>query len=290
MSTIQWYPGHIAKWDRALADTLKQVDVAIEVLDARLPLSTTHPDLAKRLNGKPRVRVLSKAGLAETHHTKAWLTWWKQFDETPCPTLPIDAIERQGKSELMKALLKVGEPVWAKHKAKGLKPAPLNVLVMGLPNVGKSTLINWLIGQKRAQTGHKAGVTRETRWIRVHPQLSLMDSPGTLPSKLDSSEQGLLLACVSSVGEAAFDSQEAAETLLNRIEAMRPSLLQKHYGLPADTLATLDTIAVQRNWLKSGQIPDTDRTALMVLKDFRTGRWGRLTLEQPPLTKERGNG
>jgi ribosome biogenesis GTPase A len=284
---INWYPGHVAKWDNALAETLKQVEVVVEVLDARLPLTTAYPNLRERLNNKPVVRVLNKSALAEKRYTLQWMDWWAEQDallgyENSLPLVAVDAIARTGKTALVNALMRAGEPLWVKQAARGLKPAPLKVLVMGLPNVGKSTVINWLVGQKKAPTGHKAGVTRQARWIRVHPRLSLMDSPGTLPSKLDSSQQGLLLACVSSVGEAAFDTLEAAEALLQRVDVMKPGLLEAFYEVePEETAPGLERIAYQRCWLDKGKTPDLERTANAVLKDFRTGRWGALSLERP---------
>lgn len=288
--SAQWYPGHIAKWDKALLQLLPKADIVAEVLDARLPYATRHPQLQQHLAGKKRVCLLNKSNLADPKTNKRWLAFLK----TEYPELPVlltDAHEGSGKAELVKVLLSLGEDIHAKQRAKGLKPAPLKIIVAGMPNVGKSSLINRLIGQKKAQTGHKAGVTREARWIRVHPQLDLLDSPGTIPPRLDSPELGHLLALVSSIGEAAYDEEAVALYFIEKLEHCYPALLERHYNWSnnmrqgdhssASPLQILEAIAGSRMLLENGGRLDLKRAAALLLKDFRKGLLGRLTLEHP---------
>ena len=277
----QWYPGHIAKWDRQVVEQLKQVDVVLEVADARLPEATIHPELAERLQSKPLLRVMNKASLADPTQSKAWQTL---FNERKEAVLFTDAHSSQGKNQLLKRLLIMAQPRFEKQKAKGLKPGAARVMVVGLPNVGKSSLINTMVGKRKVQTGHKAGVTRHTNWIRVHPQIDLLDSPGLIPPRLDSKEIGLSLALVSSIGEAAFDDIEVARYLLAQLTALYPQLLSEHFG--GQQPNSLEAVAELRQYKVSETEWDCLRAAQALLKDFRKGRLGRLTLEQVTFTAD----
>lgn len=284
--SLQWYPGHIAKWDRQLDQSLRQVDVVLEVRDARLPLASANITLAQRCQHKPRVVVLNKAELADPSVNRQWLQALNLNDagqgQTSGTVLLYDAhLGKKYKPALLTALQRLAEPLNEKQRAKGLKPRPLRLLIVGMPNVGKSSIINNLVGQKRATTGHKAGVTRQTQWVRIHPLLDLLDSPGVLPPRLDDPKAAVLLACVSSIGEAAFDAEPVATQLLGVVEQEYPGLLAQQYELPSDTVLTLEAVGRARHWLGAGGEVDLSRTAQQTLKDFRSGRWGRLSLEWP---------
>jgi ribosome biogenesis GTPase A len=307
---MQWYPGHIAKWDKQLLATLKKVDAVIEVLDSRLPSSTQHPELQLHIGKKPCVRLLNKSGLSDAN----WSSHWRRVLQTSPATVDTDEnaekpsqepqhvllfdahdSSKAGCQQLTDILVDLGQAVFLKQQRKGLKALPLKVLIVGMPNVGKSSVINKLIGRKKAVTGHKAGITREPRWLRIHPQLDLLDSPGIIPPRLESWELGARLAWVSSISEAVFDDIAIAGYLAEVLQAMYPTCLAKHYGINAETLQTLphvpvgeadrlawlQAIAQARNLIQAGSTPDLLRAAYLLLTDFRHGRLGRLTLERP---------
>ncbi len=282
--SVQWYPGHIAKWDKQLLEALKKVDVVIEVLDARLPLLSRHPELNLRLDRKPIITVLNKSELADPEATEAWQQWFKRFG---CgPTVLFDAHHgAKYRNKLIQAIASAGAEAVEKWQAKGLKARPVRVMVVGMPNVGKSSIINCLVGLKKVKTGHKAGVTRTSQWIRIHPQVDLLDSPGIIPPKLESDEQGHWLALVSSIGEAAFDEERVGLFILQALQQRYQALLQAHFGFTTESLNTpwtLEQIGVQKCLLKHGGVPDAKRAAQVLLRDVRQGKIGRLTFEAPP--------
>lgn len=284
-----WYPGHIAKWDKALASQLKLVDVVLEVLDARLPQSTCHPELAERVESRPRVRFLNKTDVASPAQTKAWLAYYRKTDPQT-PVLSGSTQNSQAKGAILKALQAAGQPRITAHVAKGLKPRPIRVLVVGMPNVGKSSLINYLVGKSKVATGHRAGVTRQTQWVRIHPQVELLDSPGIIPPRLDGGWERLaLLAIVSSVGDAATEEQATGEFLLNHLQKICPPVLFKRYGADEPDAEgnipvwSLETLAYKRQWLLGEGKADMDRAARTLLTEFRQGRLGPITLELPPV-------
>jgi len=277
---IQWYPGHIAKLERELQQHLKLLDVLVEVRDARIPLTTGYNDLAEKWRDqKPTLLVLNKSDLADPNWTTHWKTTFLQQYPAVCP---FDSTQSQGKQAVIDAILKLGETRMKKLEAKGLKRRPLRLGVVGMPNVGKSTLINCLVGQKKVKTGHRAGVTRQPQWVRIHPLIELLDTPGLIPARLVSQEQGERLAMVYSIGDAAFDEEKIAPLFLNHIESLYPGHLRKAFDLPATAEAPWDeAIARRRGFLLPGDKLDSRRTAQAILKDFRLGRLGRLTLEKP---------
>lgn len=274
--SIQWYPGHIAKYERQLKDLLKLVDVVVEVLDARIPEASTNPRLKRQIRNKPTLIVLNKSDLADPKQSKAWQSILTRENQR---VMLYDAKNAQGKQHLIQHVLALGEVPMQKLEARGRKRRPIRVLVAGMPNVGKSTLINSIVGRKKAQTGHRAGVTRQTQWVRIHPDIELLDSPGVIPPQLESQEAGALLATVSSIGDAAFDEEEIARFLLERIDAHYPGLLHEVFKLAPETELSLEGIASVRHYKLSGDEPDTLRAAQAILTDFRHARLGRISLE-----------
>jgi ribosome biogenesis GTPase A len=264
--------------ERQLEALLKWVDVAIEVLDARLPQVTINPRLRKKLQNKPVLILLNKSDLADPAETKRWRQFFQnQADQD---ALLYDAHKAgQHKQALLNAVIRLGEPRMQALERKGMKRRPIRVLVIGMPNVGKSSVINSIVAKKKAKTGHKAGVTREPQWVRIHPAVELLDSPGIIPPRLDSEAAGLLLATVSSVGEAAYDEETVARFLLGHLETLYPGLLRTHYQLPESSPVTMEAIAEARHYLAAGGRIDTRRATQALLTDFRQGRLGRLTLE-----------
>jgi ribosome biogenesis GTPase A len=279
---LHWYPGHMAKWDRAFNSHLQRVDVVVEVLDARMPHMSRHAEIRERVEKqhKPIVTVLNKEDLADT----TILELWKEHLEAQGEFVILLDAQRgaQAKKALIAAVQKCGAEAQERWVAKGLKPRPIRTMVMGMPNVGKSSLINGLIGKKKVQTGHKAGVTRDTQWVRVHPQVELLDSPGILPPKLDKQREAHWLALVSSIGEAAFDDEEIARTCLQGLVTRYPHRLKQKYGAPTEGEEwTLLGIAERANLLKKGGLADSQRAAQRLIYDLRQGELGGLCFEHP---------
>jgi ribosome biogenesis GTPase A len=270
---IQWYPGHIAKLERQLKQLLQPVDVVLEVLDARAPLATRHPYLdADFLANKISGVLLNKTDLSDPNQTRAWRQTLSQ--DTPVETFC--AMTGNPRTVIDFALM-LGEPVRQKNRQKGLKiTKPLKLAILGMPNVGKSSLINRLVGRTKVKTGHQAGVTREPKWVQIHPEVILLDTPGLIPPKLRNEHQGLILSCVHGVGEDAFDNETVAQFLLDSLNRFYPPVLAAHYGA---TLPDVATFAMQKNLLLPGGVPDIARAALRLLTDYRHGKLGRLTLE-----------
>lgn len=286
---IQWYPGHIAKHERALKEKLKLVDVVVEVLDARLPKTTVNPRLQAQIRSKPTVLVINKTDLADATISKQWLGYFKHTAKDAFSILLHNTKSSPSKSKntqgLLTAILKAGEAKMQQLVAKGLKRRAIRVLVIGMPNVGKSSIINHLVGKNHTKTGHKAGVTRGNQWVRIHKDLELLDSPGIIPPSLDtldSDEAGALLAVVNSIGEASFDDEEIGRFLAERLETLYPGVLRQYFKIPPDYKVDLNGIAIGRRFMALGDRPDTLRAAQSLLSEFRQGRLGRFCLEWPP--------
>ncbi|MEZ4574441.1 MAG: ribosome biogenesis GTPase YlqF [Vampirovibrionales bacterium] len=277
--TIQWYPGHIAKVERELKDRLAHVDVILNVLDARLPQTTFNQRVVAQLSpNKPMVLLLNKADLADPAQTNLWVSQL-ETNERYTLVVPVTATSPKARQRIIKAILDGAKPLLDKLVAKGLRRRPVRAALIGMPNVGKSTLINMLVGKKKTQTGHRAGVTRGQQWVSLHKDIQLLDLPGLIPPQLESPEAGLKLASVFSVGDAAFDEETVAQYLIGKVEALYPGRLHHVYEVPEATELALKTLAEQRNLLMAGGVPDTKRMAQMLLKDFRLNRWGGVTLE-----------
>jgi ribosome biogenesis GTPase A len=283
---LHWYPGHMAKWDKAFNEHLQRVDVVVEVLDARMPLMSRHAEIRQRVidRQKPLVSVLNKRDLADPRLLEAWVNYFKDLGEH---VLTVDAQrDAHAKKAVLSAILAAGADVQARWVAKGLKPRPIRTMMMGMPNVGKSSLINGLIGKKKVTTGHKAGVTRQTQWVRVHPQVELLDSPGILPPKLDRQDVAHWLAVVSSLGEKSFDDEEIARFCLAYFNEHYPQLLAQKYGTllgqDASNDWSLERVATLSNLLQKGGLPDVQRAAHRLLVDVRQGQLGGLCFESPP--------
>ncbi len=276
MPTIQWYPGHIAKHERELKNVLKLVDVVVEVLDARMPLATINPRLEQTIRNKPVLVVLNKSDLADPTQTKGWLNHFRQGDGA---AMAYETKTGGQKKALIQAIQQLAEKKMRQLEAKGMKRRPVRVLIVGMPNVGKSSLINSIVSRRKTQTGHKAGVTRQNQWVRIHPTIELLDTPGIIPPSLESEEAGALLATVDSVGQAAYEPEEVARFLLTQIEDHYPGLLQTHYDIPEDWPLSLESIAESKHYKLEGGAPDPLRAAQSLLSHFRQGRLGRLSLQ-----------
>jgi ribosome biogenesis GTPase A len=276
MEHIHWYPGHIAKAEKKLKEQINIVDVVIEVLDARIPESSTYPDIEKLLRDKPRLILLNKSDLADNEQTSKWIKAIKE--KTSCSVIATSAGDNKDLSKILNKVVELGQPKIIALVKKGLLPRAVRVMVVGMPNVGKSSIINKLIKKTKAKTGAKAGVTRDQQWVRINPKVDLLDTPGIIPLKQEDQDKAYKLAFVDSIGENAYDVEAVAEIFIKNVEEVYPDLIKNYYKLD-DEEVNISNIALKRNWIVQGGRPDTKRCAQNLLNDFRTGRLGKLTLD-----------
>ena len=278
---IHWYPGHIAKAERQLKEKLSLVDVVIEVRDARLPLSSSYTNIKKLLGEKPRLLLLNKADLVDKAELKRWVNYLKQ--ETNCPVAITEAKGVRDLQSVINTAIELSEPRIQALMQKGLLRRPARAIVVGMPNVGKSSVINKLTKSSKTKIGAKAGVTRQQQWVRINPKLELLDTPGIIPTVQDNQEQAVKLAFVNSVSENAYSSELVANALLDLMknEKFAQSVLN-YYKISSKDELTLENIALTRNWIIRGSEPDTERTAKYILKDYRDGRLGLFILDDMP--------
>ena len=281
MVHIHWYPGHIAKAERQLKEKLNLVDVVIEVRDARIPLSSSYTNIKKLLGEKPRLLLLNKADLVEREELKQWVSYLK--NTTECPVIVTDAKGAKDLAQVVKHAVDLSEPKIQALMAKGLLRRPARAMVVGMPNVGKSSVINKLTKSSKTKIGAKAGVTRQQQWVRINPKLELLDTPGIIPTKQDDQMQAAKLAFVSSVSENAYSPEEVAQALLDMLSVSKYSSQVFEYYKVEEL--TLYAIAQSRNWVLKSDSLDTERTAKYVLKDFRDGRLGKFILDELPLAE-----
>ena len=273
---IHWYPGHIAKAERKLKEQLSLVDAVIEVIDARIPLSSRYDNITGLLNQKPRFLLVNKSDLVDKNELDKYIEILKK--ETETSVIPTSAKSNKDLNIIVKEAVKLSEPRIAAIMAKGLLRRPARIMVVGLPNVGKSSIINKLTRTSKTKTGAKAGVTRQQQWVRINPQLELLDTPGIIPMKQEDQERAVKLAFVNSVGDNAYSNDFVAKELLNVLNDEQVKVFKEYYGLGEEEL-TLENIALNRKWLIKNQEPDIERTAGYVLKDFREGKIGKFILD-----------
>lgn len=274
---IHWYPGHIAKAERALKEKLNLVDVVIEVLDARIPISSSYNDIKKLLGDKPRLLLLNKSDLVDKEELKRWVKILAE--ETSCPVLSVDTKSFKCVPQIEKIVQKLSEPRIQAIMAKGLLRRPARVVVVGLPNVGKSSIINKLTKSSKTKVGAKAGVTRQQQWVRINPNIDLLDTPGIIPMKQDDQMKAKKLAFVNSVSENAYSVELVAKELLDLVSQNEKyaQIFKDYYGVEN---LTVEDIAIKRNWLRNSAEPDTERCAGYIMKDFRDGKIGKFILDK----------
>lgn len=279
---IHWYPGHIAKAEKKLKEQLSLVDAVIEVIDARLPISSSYDNISGLLNGKPRFLLVNKSDLVNKEELKPFLEYLKRKNNTT--VIPTEAKNNKDNNIIVKKAVELSEPKIQALMAKGLLRRPARIMVVGLPNVGKSSIINKLTRSSKTKTGAKAGVTRQQQWVRINPQLELLDTPGIIPMKQDNQERAKKLAFVNSVSENAYSNEIVAQELLNILTPEQSKILKEYYKLSEDKLLDIDNIAIERNWLLTGGSTDRERTAVYILRDFREGKIGKFILDKLPET------
>lgn len=274
---IHWYPGHIAKAERALKEKLNLVDVILEVLDARIPKSSSYGNTKALFKDKPRIILLNKCDLSDEHEN---LKWKRRIEEeTGATCLLTTNGSHKDTNIIINKILDVSKPVIEKMVAKGLLPRPIRVMVAGMPNVGKSSTINRLIKKSKTKTGARAGVTRQQQWVRVHEKIELLDTPGIIPMAQPDQETALKLACVNSIGENAYDNEHVARELLRLLSGRYEKNVREYYNLENEEV-TIENIALKRNWLIKDGMPDVIRCSQFILSNFRDGKIGKITLDE----------
>lgn len=282
---LQWYPGHMTKARRAMEEQLKLIDVLVEIRDARIPLTSANPDLAQMGRGKPRILFLNKADLADPEATKAWK---EHFLTEGYGVAAGDARKRDSAQSLLKQL-----DVWCRDKKerdlkRGIKNRPVRIMIAGIPNVGKSTLINSMAGRASTKTGNKPGVTRGIQWIRLNASLELMDTPGILWPKFEDEKVGLHLALMGAIKEDIIPREELAAAGIRCLEKRYPLALTEKYEIDEhDPILYLEKLAVKQGLLLKGGDPDRNLAAGRLLNDLQNGRMGSLSLEWVSDTEEK---
>jgi ribosome biogenesis GTPase A len=284
---INWYPGHMAKAKRMLEENLKLIDVVIELVDARAPQSTRNPDFDALFRGKSRVLLLNKSDLADPASNKRWIGYYKRQG---IEAAEVTASAQNAKAQTIRLIEKATAERVKRYEEKGAQKT-VRVLIAGIPNVGKSTLINRIAGEKRAQTGDKPGVTKGKQWVKITPHLELLDSPGLLWPKLGDETTGRHLAFLGSINDEILNVEDLAEHLLSTLRTLCPDALYERYKkLSADTAegTLLEGVAKSRGFVQKGGVYDTERAARIVLDEFRAGKIARVSLEQPPKEEDDG--
>jgi ribosome biogenesis GTPase A len=271
---INWYPGHIAKAQNTLKEQLKLIDFVLELVDARLPSSGRFDVTNSLLRDKPRILVFTKSDMADKSRVQAWMQYYRNQGHT---VVAINAQTGQGMPGLQKAMQVEHDKVKQKMVSRGRLPRASRVMVVGQPNVGKSSLINKLAKKRTVEVGNKPGVTKGVRWIRLGGNLELMDTPGIIPAKLENQELALKLALVGSVSTEAYDPILVAPEAVKVLQTYAPKTLEKYPDL------TLEGIGRQRGWLMSGGEVNLERTARSFMQEIREGDLGPMTLDYAPL-------
>ncbi len=279
---IQWFPGHMTKAKRMMESQIKLVDVVVEMLDARIPRSSTNPMLQDILGNKPKVIALNKIDMSDNTKTELWL---EKFKRSGLPVCKVDCATGKGVKQLVTAVQTAAKPVIDKWLKKGVRNRPVRVMIVGIPNVGKSTLINRLVGKNKVMAADRPGVTRGQQWVTIAKGLELLDTPGVLWPKFEDPQVGFALAVTGAIKEDVFDREQATELLISFLLAKYPQELQKKYVVSLnegdDVNAVMSKIAIARGCLKSGGQLDLDKVYQLVLRDFRAGRLGRFTIDEP---------
>lgn len=278
---INWFPGHMAKTRRLIQENLKLVDAVIEIRDARIPYSSKNPEIDKIVADKPRIILLNKSDLSDGRVNKEWS---KELNNATTQVIEINALKGEGLKAIKPALLKLLKEKHDRLKAKGLVNITTRVMVVGIPNVGKSTFINKMARNNIAITGDRPGVTKNKQWIKTAIGIELMDTPGVLWPKFEEEEVGFNLAFTGAIKDEIMDTEELALKLVERLQNTSPEVLKARYKLEElseDPLENMDNIARKRGCIMSGKNIDYNRISVMLLDEFRGGKIGNISLERP---------
>ena len=276
----QWYPGHMTKAKRMMQENIKLIDLIIELVDARIPMSSRNPDIDELGKGKSRIILLNKSDLADAGLNQEWESFFK---EKGYFVQQLNAKTGAGIKNIQALVQESCKEKIERDRKRGIINRPVRAMVVGIPNVGKSTFINSFAGKACAKTGNKPGVTKGKQWIRLNRNLELLDTPGILWPKFEDQKIGERLALIGSINDEILHVDELAVALIRNLKNSYLDLLEKRYDITIDEDAydTLKRIAIARKCLQKGELPDVDRASSMLLEDFRSGKLGRITLERP---------
>lgn len=278
MAHIHWYPGHIAKAQKQLKEKLGLIDVVIEVIDARIPYSSKYKTTSELCPNKPRIILMNKSDVSDNTQNKIWAE--KLSEISNCKVVVTSLQNKNDIQTIINTILELANEINQKRKEKGLLPRAIRTMVIGMPNVGKSSTINRLIKKAKTKTGAKAGVTRQQQWVRINDKIELLDTPGIIPTVQDDQKQALKLAAVNSIGENAYDSEEVAIELIEILKNLYNEDIKKYYGFSENDEINIESIAHKRNWIIKGNLPDIKRTSQIILSTFREGKIGKFTLDR----------
>lgn len=278
---FQWYPGHMTKAKRQMQEDMKLIDLVIELVDARIPLSSRNPDIDELGKHKARLILMNKADLASREQTEAWDAF---FQSKGYFTVNLDARTKTGMKNITELVMEACKEKIERDRRRGIKNRPVRAMVVGIPNVGKSTFINTYAGRACTKTGNKPGVTKGKQWIRLNKNVELLDTPGILWPKFEDQRVGLYLALIGSIKEEILNIDELSLELIQILTEKYPGVLKERYDVeesqtPAELLGE---IARNRNCIKKGNEIDYSKAAALLLDEFRSGRLGKITLEFPP--------
>lgn len=284
MQTIQWFPGHMTKTKRQIQSSLKLVDAVAEIIDARIPVSSRNPDLAKLVQNKPRVILLNKCDMANQTATKMWIDYFKKQNLV---AIPVDCKSGRGLDKFAPAVNTVMSHKIARLKEKGMVNPTIRIMIVGIPNVGKSSFINKMVKKNRAKVEDRPGVTRGNQWYTIAKNLEMLDTPGVLWPKFDDKTVGEHLAFTGAVKDQILDIELLAVRLLGFIKELKPADFITRFKLENEDIENVDSyellkmIGKKRGMLVSGGEIDTERAAIMLLDEFRSAKLGRITVEMP---------
>lgn len=277
---FQWYPGHMTKAKRQMQEDIKLIDLVIELVDARIPLSSRNPDIDELGKQKARLILMNKADLASEEQTRKWSEY---FREKGFYVVKLDARNKAGMKAINDVIMEACKEKIERDRRRGIKNRPVRAMVVGIPNVGKSTFINTYAGKACAKTGNKPGVTKGKQWIRLNKNVELLDTPGILWPKFEDQSVGLRLALIGSIKDEILNIDELSLELIKIIQAKYPGILNARYEVEEEKkpVEVLEQIAIKRNCVQKGNELDYAKAAALVIDEFRSGRLGKITLEFP---------
>lgn len=277
---FQWYPGHMTKAKRRMQEDMKLVDLVIELVDARIPLSSRNPDIDTLGQNKARLILLNKADLADERQNEAWAEY---FMAKGYFVVRMDAVNKGSMKKVSAVIMEACKEKIERDLRRGIKNRPVRAMVVGIPNVGKSTFINTFAGRACAKTGNKPGVTKGKQWIRLNKNVELPDTPGILWPKFEDQSVGLKLALIGSIKDEILNIDELSLELIKALKAEYPGVLKERYAIDesAEPVAILEETAVNRKCIKKGNEVDYSKAAALIIDEFRTGRLGKISLEKP---------
>ena len=275
----QWYPGHMMKAKRMMQEDIRLIDLVIEIIDARVPLSSRNPDIDELGKNKARLIVLNKADLADERQNDAWAAF---FQEKGYFTAKVNARSGAGMKKIQETIQEACKEKIERDRRRGIMNRPVRAMVVGIPNAGKSTFINSYAGKACAKTGNKPGVTKGKQWIRLNKSVELLDTPGILWPKFEDQTVGLRLALIGSIKDEILNVDELAVELVKFLKAEYPGLLAQRYEVSEenDIIELISAVAVNRKCLSKGGEPDYSKAAALIIDDFRSGKLGNITLER----------